>query len=309
LKNKFGILSLIVISASLVFSSSVLANIPLKSNTRGIKPNVVEHIAPPDNFTPLTATPEDLKKYGFPQKPTNSTDLKEWKNAMENAKHYVKPIQTPSTSIHGLYSTGYAYNWAGYAVQSVYNGGVNYTRAWAQWNQPSYSGSADPSFWVGVGGYIYSGLVQAGADSNAPAQGGSNRYEFWVEDAPDGTIWEAAPAVSGGDNLYVIVEYHGSQSSAFLENVTTGNYTIVYFNSPHYDGTCAEIMHEAPGYVYGSWGTMNFTNANVGTSTSSGLFTNYNYTKVIMTNNGGSSGSWEAYPSSASNGSFSVSSY
>jgi hypothetical protein len=98
-------------------------------------------------------------------------------------------------------------------------------------------------------------------------------------------------------------------TSAFLENETTGNYTLVYFNSPYYDGSTADFIHEAPGEIYGSWGTMTFSDCNAGTSSGSGLFTNYNYSKIIMTNDGTPSGSWEAYPSSASNGSFSVSSY
>lgn len=183
------------------------------------------------------------------------------------------------------------------------------------WVQPTYSSNADPSFWVGMDGYDGSSdVVQAGADSNASSIGGSSRYEFWIENYPLGTVWEATPAVSGGDTLYVDVQYQGSTSHAFLENETTGQYTSVSFSSPYYDGSSADFVHEAVGGVYGSWGTTTFSGCDLYWKDSSGAsgmgeFTAYNTTEIIMTNTGTSSGSWEAYPSAASNGSFSVSSY
>lgn len=42
------------------------------SNIKGILPTIAGSIEEPqDNFNPLTASQEDLKKYGFPAKPTD----------------------------------------------------------------------------------------------------------------------------------------------------------------------------------------------------------------------------------------------
>ena len=176
---------------------------------------------------------------------------------MSHAKTYDPPQQTASNYVHGaLDHATYSKLWAGYVAEATNNkvGGVApiYNHVQVSWVQPTYTGTiADPSLWVGIGGYYANtnGLVQAGADSYASGAGGSSRYEFWVEDYPNGTVWEASPAVSAGNTLYSDVTYNGSTSSAFLENITTGHYTTIPFNTPYYDGSTAELVFEYVGVM------------------------------------------------------------
>ncbi len=259
--------------------------------------------APPAGFNPLHATPAQLNFYGFPAKPTDPAALKTWTTAMEHAKTYVAPEQTVSNiAAHVAYSN----IWAGYVVPS--SGVYDVQSAWVQ---PSYNegldlNPSDPSFWVGMGGWNTENLVQAGADSGANNAGGSTQYEFWVEDyssnpATNGTVWEAKPIVYAGDSLYVDVTYEGSTSSAYLENETTGQYTPVSFNTPNYDGSTADFINEAVGGTYTDWSSWNSTTFSGANFTSNndggGVITNFPSTKVIMTNNGTSSGTLESQPS------------
>lgn len=255
-------------------------------------PEVVNNsIEVPDNFNPLTATADELKKYGFPRKPTNKTDALAWEEVMKYAKHYVKPIQIPSKSTH---ITSYSTNWAGYVGPSSINNNVLFTDAQAEWKQPNTVANANPSFWVGIGGYSTQNLVQAGCDSNASWSGGSSTYEFWVEDYPAGTIWQATPAVHAGDTVYVHVTYSGSQSSAYLLNETTGNYTTAYFNSPYYDGLSADFIHEAMGGVYSSWGSVDFKSCYYSGLGQGGMLSTLNRIRINMTDTGTSTGTPEA---------------
>lgn len=73
-----------------------------------------------DDFNPLTATSGDLKKYGFPAKPTDTKNLVIWENAMKNARQYVKPIQIPALERYNsvLYPI-YNHLWAGYKAYTT----------------------------------------------------------------------------------------------------------------------------------------------------------------------------------------------
>lgn len=254
--------------------------------------------APPNGFNPLQATLAQLSAYGFPAKPSNPAALATWTTAMEDAKTYVVPEQSISSGPnHVVYNN----HWAGYVVPSsgVYD-------VSATWVQPSYNegldlNPADASFWVGMGGYYAdsNGLVQAGADSGANNAGGSTQYEFWVEDAPLNTHWEAKPVIQPGDTLYVDVTYDGSTSQAFLENETANTYTTVTFNSPDYDGSTVDVINEAVGATYTdwtSWGHVTFTGAIFTAGSEGGDLTAFPTTKIIMTNNGTSSGTEESVP-------------
>ena len=262
--------------------------------------------APPTGFNPLQATAAQLAHYGFPPRPTDPTALATWTQAMQDALHYVVPDQVPSTSIH---SPDYNYNWAGYVATSSNNGGQQFVGAQASWVQPYWPGgsgsTADPSFWVGVGGQSSScqDIVQAGADSGATNAGGSTHYEFWVEDAPKGTLWQLTPSVGPNDTVYVSVFYNGpnNSSEAFLENETTSTYTAVPFSAPDYTGCSADFINEdvgAPTAGYADYGTTTFSGAYVfpANGNNDGDFYKFSLTEDIMTNTGTSSGTVESVP-------------
>ena len=256
------IFSVVIITLCLILLAGVL---PVSANSnQGSIPTLAPPLAvPPPNFNPLTATDQELQQYGFPSRPSDAKELQEWENVMQYAKQYVKPDQHPSSFIHGLVRTSTSSHWAGYVVNGTdnkINGNAPlYTQATGEWTQPTYSGTnAVASLWVGMGGWTgSSSIVQAGADSNVP---GSTKYEFWVEDAPAGTVWEATPVVNAGNILYVDVQYGGSTSTAFLLNSSTTQYTTVSFNTPNYDGKSADYIYEAINYPpYPSWGSSAFS--------------------------------------------------
>jgi len=291
----------------------------MNSNVKGIMPSVyapTNEIAP-DGFNPLSATTEELNKYGFPEKPSDPEKLKKWTFAMQHAKHYVKPEQSPSQWTNG---TAYNNHWAGYVIKAsdnLVNGMTpKYTEAQGSWVQPVYTGSSVPAFWVGMGGFTDAPIVQAGADSNATyIKDGvlKSPYEFWVEDYPIGVVWEASPKLNGGDTVYVDTWYTTSSSYAFLENITTGLYTTVPFNSTYYSGSSADFIYEmhvnyanfSPTTLQSCYLAYKLSN---GTS-NQGAASSYTSTKVIMTDNGLSTGTVKASPGTLSNASFTITTY
>jgi hypothetical protein len=54
----------------------------------------IEHhcLVPPEGFSPLTATDEELARYCFPPRPTDEAQLKQWENQMK----YYKSTPAPS---------------------------------------------------------------------------------------------------------------------------------------------------------------------------------------------------------------------
>lgn len=245
-------------------------------------------IKPPTDFKPLQATAEELKKYGFPQKPTDPVKLKEWQKAMEHAINYVEPQQTALPAnypTNGLVRTLNHQNWAGYSIESRDNSNITFNEAFSAFTVPQYNGSYCPSYWTGMGGAYGSSIIQAGVWTNADHNGGNGAHsEFWVEDYPSGTILEGSPYVASSNEVYIDVQDKGSTSTAFLENISHNTYTTVTFNSPNHDKTSADYISEACGGNEDSFGDMEFLSAYFGSSSGEGSLQNYNYTRFNMDN-------------------------
>ncbi len=256
---------------------------------------------PPASFNPLTATSEELHQYGFPPKPFDVKDAVYWEYAMEHAKYWVKPIQIPSLARYGFEGqiftgVGTPYNgWAGYVVRSQDNSNMQFYGSSAYWNQPSYANglNGEPTwtaFWTGIGGGSTANgttgdIIQAGATSDATAYGGSEPYEFWVQNYyPNGpgAMYEAAPALKAGDWVETFVDYNGNGTSlAFLEDVSTDQYTQFNFNTPYYDGSSQESVNEEASYS--NWGSVQFIDSDYYTYQSGGFpFANINYWRYII---------------------------
>jgi hypothetical protein len=204
---------------------------------------------------------------------------------MEHFTRWVKPQQRPSHYVHGTWTQGL---WAGYLSEP--STAVNNVSG--SWNQPVFNEAnspGDPSFWVGMTDKN-STVVQAGADSAANLVPGENNrhYEFWVEDYnanhPTGAVYQLAPYVQGGQQVFVYVVYGGSTSMAFLENEVSGAATTVTFSTPYYSGAYAAYVYEASGSIYSTgWGTVNFSDLTLGFANGGGAgFNYYPTTQVIL---------------------------
>ncbi len=287
---------LMVVGVSSFSGYNLIAYAANSSTTQSsLLPTVITPTQDLSNFHALTASASELQRFHFPARPTNPSRLAEWEKIMGNLKTYVAPVQIPSTTTHEQTS-----NWAGYDVQGQNNGGtgVYYTDTNAYWIQPTYAvdGTSDPSFWVGQGGDSNVGgydIVQAGADSGAENAGGTTQYEFWVENWPKGTMWQAKPSVSPGDTVYVDVNWANGEAWAILSDQTKGTWTQVPFSAPDTQNlNTADYINEnvTPTNfdLWKDWGSVNFysgqlswyngSNGNSG----SGDMSSYNDTPVSM---------------------------
>ena len=260
-RNKFKLLTTITITLCLVLSLNMLP-VNAGSNQDKLDTSVKQLPEPPDGFNPATATDLELQQYGFPSRPSDLIALAQWNDVMSHAKHFVIPKEIQSTTSRGsVPPRKYTSNWAGYVVNGVNNNNATYTQATALWQQPTYSGSEDLSFWTGIGGFNGSqAVVQAGTDCDATEFLGTVRNMFWVDDAPNNLVYLTKPVVNPGDYLYVCVTYGGNTSTACLVNWSTDDYTIRTFDTLQYDGSSVEYIHEDananyyPPY-YDSWGS------------------------------------------------------
>lgn len=138
----------------------------------------------------------------------------------------------------------------GYLANSSDYNNTPFYLAESDWTQPAIAGDSNytnidqapaASFWVGtvnVLGY----MLQAGADSIATR---TAKYEFWVEDYPNGTVWQGTPAIAPGDQVFVQSDYKGGgQASFFLEDLTSGAYTTVPLAAPYDGDQLAEFINE-----------------------------------------------------------------
>ena len=201
---------------------------------------------------------------------------------MQSARQYVKPIQIPSLYRFGVIPpTKYNSIWAGYEAYSTQNSNEPFYCACAAWCQPRYVTSGDrASLWTGIGDG--NAIFQAGACSDANVYGGSAPYEFWVEDYPLGSVYEAAPALKAGDTAFAQIQYQGSKGYIFLEDETTGQYTnINNFSVPYYTSAYVEWIDEEQNFS--NWGPANMWGCGYSTVINGGctLFNNLNIYEII----------------------------
>ena len=300
-------------------------------NNSTISPNIKLNNKTPNNFDPLAATNSQLKKYGFPKRPTDKKGLSQWESVMKHAKHNItskltsEPAITPDAIIGGGgVGTLYSNNWTGYITKSSLNGGVSYSEVNAEMNVPKdpYVGTsdADPCFWVGLGGWNTSNLIQAGFDVaalNQDAGLADTQYEFWIEDYtypyPSNynykPRYKTSPSIKATDEVYVDVIYDQSSKSTtfFLEDITQDSFQSYTMSTPYYDGSTADFICEATGPVYKNFYftpacTFKFCQLSYDNGMYEGELGEYGYNSIDMTTTGNSSGTRIAYPSSVSNG-------
>ena len=266
---------------------------------------------PPQGVNLTTLSDSQLAEYGLPPRPaSNASSYSGWEQALSQASAYTAPsfASTDVSNSTQLYSS----NWSGYqnysgpfyqaqggwTIPNIYNGGNNYR----------YSSS-----WVGLGngGSNSDPITQAGFEVDTYPNGGYNIYPWWEYYSPSNTCCSneiTSFTVSAHDSVFVEVWIDGSDTGFYVEDVTSGKYAD-FLAGGHCTCSTAEVIEERP-TVSGSLplmtilGATSFSNAASETSSGGqwmGNAANYEYT---MYNPG--DGLVLAYPSTISNGNFTV---
>jgi hypothetical protein len=295
------------------------------------------YLVPPDGFTPLTATDDELERYCFPARPDIfSDDYAEWETLMANYRETPDPIiktkrvsldrvsldkevlSTSASSVMATSTTRYSRIWSGYESNLGSSSATFYNQVQMDYIHPtisSTSGSCYNSYWVGLGGRNSGKLVQAGT-----ATSGSSTHVAWYEYLSDTASSVSMQIISSltinaGDNIHVYISFQKANNKFeyYIANNTTGQSAAAYVtlaSSDYLDGTTAEWIVErctngSTGLPYnlGNYGTITLTTCKATLSTSStwlnlgSLSGLYN---IIMKSNGASSGTTLSTPGSIS---------
>jgi hypothetical protein len=207
---------------------------------------------PPAGWSPLTATDQQLKAYGFRPRPADPGKLASWRQMYAHYRGVVAP-KFCTTDRRNAVTSG---NWSGIIATSS-----TYTEADGEWAEPSFvavcSTQSSYSMWPGIGGY-YGGstgfkLIQAGTDTGT---GSVNDLYTWIElisGAHGFPEIETNAPVSPGDTMAVWVAWDAANQAADFEiyNVTQGwdgTLAVTAVNgvaaSNFYDGGSAEVISE-----------------------------------------------------------------
>jgi hypothetical protein len=274
-----GVVSAALLSAMAFASGSQTAPTTLPTHVVGVS----TLFAPPADFDPVTASDDELASYALPPRPDATAEPQayaSWKKAMLASKervfgelqvtnHYngtpkLRKIQD------GAVSSG---NWSGFAdVNKLhsYNTTTSYYYILADYVMPMAEqpfGVCDggwdySSSWVGIDGFNSSDVLQAGTESDAYCNGGtqSTFYSAWIEWFPFSETRISLP-VTGGDDMFVEVwNTSPVQGYAYLVNENTGQVQEYGLNPPsgtQLVGNSAEWVVERPGV---GGGLANLTN-------------------------------------------------
>jgi len=242
--------------------------------------------APAKGFNPVTASDADLARYGYPRRPDPVKEpglRKLWDQAF-TAPHTFVTAQLVEDKVwhtlpHGAPKKpgfGLAGNWAGGIVEVAslkLSPPQPANTVFAEWTvptiqpKPAEPGSQTVGFWVGLGGWGTSQVLQAG--TAATITGSSVTYWAWTEWYPAGYV-VANLAIQPGDVVSVLVcapeTDHGYVS---MMNHRTGIAISVGVSDPSgtnpYDGSSVEWVIEAIDTQMPNFGSVTFTQITAGT--------------------------------------------
>jgi hypothetical protein len=238
----------------------IFASAPKEATTVGA---VTIFSGPPKGFNPLTASGEELARYGLPQRPDQTADpahYTRWAKAMaalqtratgltEMPYHHspMKQIATRSSAqaIANVPSTTGSYNWSGVAnlnKLTKWNVNTSFTEVESFWPvpvaQPPLSACANgitgpflESTWNGIDGFNSGDVIQGGS-SIYSACTGKPVYNGWVEWYPSYAELQIdcgskACLVSPGDVFYVVTyATSGTATQTVFEEDTTQGWYI-----------------------------------------------------------------------------------
>jgi hypothetical protein len=239
---------------------------------------VFRYPSPPAGFKPLTATDEELARYGLPPRPNpfarSTIPYATWAHVMAAAHTHLDPViqltgrrHGPAQTVHraGVRRAGAlgSTNWAG---QALYNpvsgfGPGSYTEILGQWVVSAVqqaigtcdNGTDVSATWIGIDGTNGSSdVLQAGTESDASCSFGttSGNYYAWFEWYPGDEFQVTNFAVYPGAPVFVVVTATSAVTgSATLVNLQSNQYTTVGISAPsgtQLTGDSAEWIVERP---------------------------------------------------------------
>jgi hypothetical protein len=259
------------------------------SQTAKVHPNLTTFAAPPKDFNLVTASDKLLALHGIPRRPDAATEpglRKLWDRTFSKPVNFVQAElveQTTWRSLpHGspnLHKAGFglAGNWAGVVVKTA-SLGLNPPEpanvVFAEWvvpkinPKPNEPGTQIVGFWVGLGGWNTTQVLQAG--TAATVTGNTVTYWAWTEWFP-AAYKVANLAVQAGDTVSVLVcapqADHGYVS---MMNHRTNVAISVGVSDPNagdapYDGSSVEWVIEAINSEMPNFGTITFNQLSAGT--------------------------------------------
>jgi hypothetical protein len=239
--------------------------------------------AAPRNFSPLTASDEELATYGFPPRPDKTIDADKyakWARAMVAAKYRstkeLKPLAYSSremmlgkqkSTIEATSATPaqvISSNWSGVANTNKltkWNAKTSFDEVVSVFNVPvaqapfsaCAAGITGPFYevsWNGIDGYSNGDVLQGGSLSAADCSG-DTLYQAWVEWYPSYSIVPVFN-VNPGDDMYVVTyNFSGgfNPGNVFVEDLTTQTYytaSLSWLSGPGLVGNSAEYIVERP---------------------------------------------------------------
>ena len=242
--------------------------------------------APPKEFNPVTGSDKELAQYGYPRRPDPVKEpvLRKLWDQHFTGKHTLVRAELVEDTVwhtvpHGAPKKpgfGLGGDWGG-AVVKVALLGLNppepANTVFAEWvvpkitPKPTEPGSQTVGFWVGLGGFGTSQVLQAG--TAATLSGTSVNYWAWTEWFPAG-YKVANLVIEPGDLISVLVcapeSDHGYVS---MMNHRTGIAISVGVSDPSgttpYDGSSVEWVIEAINTEVPNFGSVTFTQVTAGT--------------------------------------------
>jgi hypothetical protein len=219
---------------------------------------------PPEGFEPLTATDQELQKWGFPPRPSNAAGMERWDELVggyKEAHYHAACRQTDKAKAHSYLGEAEPSNWSGY--EDVASNQRKWHGVFGRFYQPTNHGScstaARVASWVGLGGDPnYPGgerFFQAGTETRA-----SGYTQGWIEWYSANHNFYYEPMTYKGGEQFVIEQGNYIRMSiyynyeleiyyVYITNDHTGETELFegHISRAFYDGGTAEWVDEAPG--------------------------------------------------------------
>jgi hypothetical protein len=239
----------------------------------------VTSIVPPPGFDPVAATADELRRYGLPQEPPASEQVRHdgWVEAMRRMRLITPPdkliedtgvTSAPAKKVapsaetqqhqkersqasgdEATAVTRTSLNWSG----NVSLGGAGqYFDTLATYDEPNALTTTcagnSALFWDGVGGWFSGRLGQIGTSINTPGLG---QHQAWWEVLPDRPYVVAIPLfATANSGVHAETDYvpysPTGQYQFWIQNASTGASSAFQVNSNSYDGRSGEFIAERP---------------------------------------------------------------